>query len=98
MKVESESKGRETEPSGQKDQKSGVIAGELTLCLLTVVEVLVDFLRRYEQICHLPEGELEVHLFELEQAPHIAVPLHCRRHAILVSDGGRQEGTGGVFA
>lgn len=98
VKVQGERKGRETKPSGQKDQKSGVIARELTLRFLAVVKVLVHLLWRCEQVHHLPQRELKVHLFELEQASHIAIPLHCRRHASLVCDGRGEEGTGGVFA
>lgn len=98
VKVEGEHERGQTKPSGQKDQKRWVIAGELTLRFFAVVEIFVHLLRRYEQVHHLPKGELKVHLIELEEPPHIEEALGRGRHAGLVGDRRGEEGAGRVLA
>lgn len=67
------------EPDAEEHQERGVVPRPLVLGLLPVVEVPVDPLRRGEQVEHLPEGELEVHLSEVEQPPQVLVALRPGR-------------------
>lgn len=94
---------RTTQPDAEQDQKGRVVPGPLVLGLLPVVEVAVDPLRRREQVEHLPQGKLKVHLPEMEQSPQVLVALGASRvtcgipgarGAVAVWRGGRQHGAG----
>jgi len=67
------------EPDAEQHQESGVVPGPLVLRLLPVVEVPVDSLRRSEQVEHLPQRELEVHLAQVEQPAQVLVALRPGR-------------------
>ena len=59
---EGKSRGGDDEPSREEDEEGRVVAGELELGLLPVAKVAVDLLGRGQQVDHLPERELKVHL------------------------------------
>lgn len=96
--------GSTAEPDAEQDQEGRVVPGPLVLGLLPVVEVAVDALRRREEVEHLPQGELKVHLPHVEQPPQVLVALGAgrvagrvpgARRAVAVRRGGRQHGAGG---
>lgn len=77
------------QPDAEQHQEGGVIAGPLVFGLFAVVEVAVHFLRRGEQVKHLPHGELKVHVFEVHEAAQVLVALRA---------GGVPSGIAGVQA
>uniref|UniRef100_A0A8V0YUT3 Cytochrome c oxidase assembly factor 5 n=1 Tax=Gallus gallus TaxID=9031 RepID=A0A8V0YUT3_CHICK len=60
---------RTAEPHAEEHQEGGVVPRPLVLGLLPVVEVPVDPLRGGEQVQHLPQRELEVHVPHVQQPP-----------------------------
>lgn len=67
------------------------------------MEVAVDPLRRREEVKHLPQGEVKVHLPEVEQPPQVLVALGAGRvasgvpgseRAVAALRRGRQHGAG----
>lgn len=91
------------EPDAEQDQEGRVVTGPLVLGLFPVVEVAVDPLWRREQVEHLPQGKLKVHLPHVEQPPQVLVSLGTGRVArripgarctVAMRRGGRQHGAG----
>lgn len=82
-----------TQPDAEQHQERRVIPGPLVFSLFAVVEVAVHFLWGCEQIEHLPYGELEVHLSEMQEPPQVLVAfgtgrvpcrIPCAEAAVLV--------------
>lgn len=98
LKVKREHQRRETQPAREKNEKRGIVACKLTFRFFTIVEIFVHFLRRREQVHHLPQRKLKVHLIELEQTAQVAVTFHRGRHARFVRNGRRKKRARRVFA
>lgn len=70
-----------TQPDAEQNQESWIIPGPLVLGLFSVVKIAVDPLRWREQIKHLPQSKIKVHLSEMQQPPQIFVTFGTRRVA-----------------